>query len=169
MELLDILDENGNKTGDVLSREEASYKKLSYSIIIVAIIKNNEILVQKRSKYRKKQANMWDLSVAGHVLSKETNLEACVREVKEEIGLDYKESEFRFICRYKSENLFFNFFTINDNNISIEDIKLQKEEVEEIKFIDIKQLNDIFNDNFIPSREECLNKLNEIMDKGEKI
>lgn len=169
MEFIDILDQNGNKTGEILSREEASNKKLSYSIIIVAIIKNNKVLIQKRSKYRKKDANMWDLSVAGHVLSKETNLEACVREVKEEIGLDYKESDFNFIFTYKIENLFFNFFTINDNNINIENIKLQKEEVEEVKFLDIKLLNDIFNDNFIPSRKECLTKLNEIIDKGENI
>lgn len=167
MEFIDILDENGNKTGEILSRKEASSKKLSYSIIIVAIIKNNKILVQKRSKYRKKDANMWDLSVAGHVQSKETNLEACVREVKEEIGLHYKESDFNFIFTYKIENLFFNFFTINDNNINIEDIRLQKEEVEEVKFIDIKLLNDIFNDNFIISRRECLTKLNEIIDKGD--
>ena len=169
MELIDILDENGYKTGEILSREEASNKKLSYSIIIVAIIKNNEVLIQKRSKYKEKNANMWDLSVAGHVMSKETNLEACIREVKEEIGLDYKDSDFKFIFTYKFGNLFFNFFTINDNNINIEDIKLQKEEVEEIKFIDIKLLNDMFDDNFIPSRKKCLIKLNEIIDKGERL
>lgn len=167
MEFIDILDKNGNKTGEILSREEASSKKLSYSIIIVAIIKNNSILVQKRSKYRRKDANMWDLSVAGHVLSNETNLEACVREVKEEIGLNYKESDFNFVFTYKIENLFFSLFTIKDDDINIENIKLQKEEVEEVKFIDIKLLNDIFNNEFISSRKECLTKLNEIIDKGE--
>ena len=67
-ELIDVLDENGVKTGEVLSRSEVHKKGLWHRAIVVAVInENNEILLQQRSANKDKNANMWDISVAGHI------------------------------------------------------------------------------------------------------
>lgn len=68
MELIDILDENGIKTGEIISREEVHKKGLWHRAIVAAIInENNEILLQQRSANKEKKPNMWDISVAGHI------------------------------------------------------------------------------------------------------
>ena len=47
MELIDVLDENGIKTGEILSRDEVHKRGLWHRIIVVAIInEKNEILIQ---------------------------------------------------------------------------------------------------------------------------
>ena len=67
-ELIDVLDENGVKTGEVLSREEIHKKGLWHRAIVVAIInEKNEILLQQRADNKEKNAGMWDISVAGHI------------------------------------------------------------------------------------------------------
>ena len=59
-ELIDVLDENGNKTGEILSRDEIHKKGLWNRSIVVAIInKKNEILLQQRAKNKEKNAGMW--------------------------------------------------------------------------------------------------------------
>ena len=49
-ELIDVLDENGVKTGEVLTRKEVHKRGLWHRAIAVAIInEQNEILIQQRS------------------------------------------------------------------------------------------------------------------------
>ena len=55
MELIDILNENGIKTGQVASRDEAHRKGLWHRAIVVAIInEKNEILLQQRAANKEK-------------------------------------------------------------------------------------------------------------------
>ena len=50
-EMIDVLDENGIKTGEVLSRSEIHKRGLWHRLIVVAVInEKNEILMQQRSK-----------------------------------------------------------------------------------------------------------------------
>lgn len=58
-ELLDVLDENGIKTGQVLPRREVHKKGLWHRIIVVAIVnEKNEILLQQRSANKDKNPGM---------------------------------------------------------------------------------------------------------------
>ena len=67
-ELLDVLDENGIKTGEVVPRSEVHKRGLWHRSIVVAIInEKNEILLQQRSMTKEKNAGMWDISAAGHI------------------------------------------------------------------------------------------------------
>lgn len=59
MELIDVLNENGVKTGKIASRDEVHQKGLWHRAIVVAIInEKNEILLQQRSANKEKNANM---------------------------------------------------------------------------------------------------------------
>lgn len=67
-ELIDVLDENGIKTGQVMTRSEIHKQGLWHRAIVVAIInERNEILLQQRSMEKEKNAGLWDISAAGHI------------------------------------------------------------------------------------------------------
>lgn len=55
VELIDVLDENGVLTGEVLPRSEVHKRGLWHRAIVVAIVnEKNEILLQQRSDKKKK-------------------------------------------------------------------------------------------------------------------
>ena len=86
--MLDVLDENGIKTGEVLTRKEVHRLGLWHKIIVIAIIdENNQILMQQRSFIKDTNPGKWDISAAGHVSAGQTSLEASVREINEEVGI----------------------------------------------------------------------------------
>ena len=58
MELLDIVDENGNYTGEVVERSVAQkFNLLHYEVIIIPVNDKKQILLQKRSKNKKLFSN----------------------------------------------------------------------------------------------------------------
>ena len=88
MELIDVLNENGVKTGKIASRDEVHQKGLWHRAIVVAIInEKNEILLQQRSANKEKNANMWDISAAGHISAGQDSLMAATREINEEVSV----------------------------------------------------------------------------------
>ena len=64
---------------------------------------NDEILVQKRSPKKETFPNLWAISVAGHVRSGETSIEAAIREIKEEIGKKVTEEDLIYLFTLKRE------------------------------------------------------------------
>lgn len=88
MELIDIVDENGNFTGEVMDKEEAHDKNLLHNGIVIFIVNDKQqVLLEKRSHKRKYNPDKWEL-IGGHVIAGETLEFAALREIKEEIGID---------------------------------------------------------------------------------
>lgn len=153
-ELIDVLDENGVKTGEVLSREEIHKKGLWHRAIVVAIInEKNEVLLQQRADNKEKNAGMWDISVAGHISNGQDALSAAAREINEEVsislGYNVDIKSFRYMFSYRTqqkysedfiENQFYDLFILRKENLSIENIKMQESEVKAIKFVDVNEL-----------------------------
>ncbi|MCI9064160.1 MAG: NUDIX domain-containing protein [Clostridia bacterium] len=176
-ELIDVLDENGVKTGEILSRDEIHKRGLWHRAIVVAIINgNNEVLLQQRSEKKEKNAGMWDISVAGHISTGQDALSAAAREINEEVSVDlgYKVDikSFRYMFSYRTqqkyskdfiENQFYDFFILRKDEISIENIKMQESEVQAIKFVGINKLTQMIEENKIVDRkpvyEELINYL----------
>ena len=49
-ELIDVLDENGIKTGEILPRSEVHRRGLWHKVILIAIVnEKNQVLMQQRS------------------------------------------------------------------------------------------------------------------------
>ena len=94
-EMWDIYDINKNKTGKQVQRNSYQFKKGEYHIVVIAIIINskNEILISKRAAY-KKFGLMWECN-GGSILAGETSLEGVLREIKEELFIDFKLGECR--------------------------------------------------------------------------
>lgn len=152
-ELIDALDENGNKTGEILTRKQIHEQGIWHKIVAVAIIdKNGNILLQQRSKNRAKNPLKWDVSAAGHVSSGQTTIEAAIRETSEEIGIDLKEEELKYVITYKeivnveenyNDRQIYDCYILEKDKIDISNIKIQESEVEQVKLCNLKEFEEI--------------------------
>ena len=176
-EMIDVLNENGIKTGEILPRSEIHKKGLWHRAIVVAIVnEKNEILLQQRSANKDKNPGLWDISVAGHISSGQDALSAATREINEEVsvnlGYNVEVKEFRFMYSFRKqqvfsenfiENQFYDFFILRQSGLNKESIKFQESEVQDIKFVTISELNELRNSGEIVEREEVYDVLNEYL------
>lgn len=176
-ELIDVLDENGIKTGEVLPRSEIHKRGLWHRSIVVAIInEKNEILIQQRSDNKDKNPGKWDISVAGHLSAGQDSISAASREISEEVsvnlGFTVEVKEFRFMTSFRKEQeinknfierQFYDFFTLRQNGLSAQNIKFQVSEVQDIKFVNITELNEMRENNLLVERNECYDALNDYL------
>lgn len=172
-ELIDVLDENGVKTGEVLTREEVHQRGLWHRSIVVAIInEKNEVLLQQRSNNKEKNAGMWDISVAGHISNGQDSISAAAREINEEISisLGYKVDikSFRYMFSYRTEQKFskdfierqfYDFFILRKEEIAIKDIIMQETEVQAVKFVDVNELLRMREQKIIVERKPVYDEL----------
>lgn len=133
MEKHELVDENGNKTGKVLTHLEArdlnNIPDGYYISVVGVVILNevNEILLQRRSSNKRVNPNKWGIC-GGKVDFGETPLEAGVRETLEEIGVLLKKEELTFFSMDVIGKLHFTVYYTR-KNIDLSKCKLQKEEV----------------------------------------
>lgn len=156
-EYFDVLNEFGEFTGKIATREECHKKGLWHRAVYGFIFnENGEVLLQKRSENKKLWPNLWDITAGGHVLAGEFGTQALIREIKEELGIEVLENEVKYLVGSTSINIqgniknnHFNECYIVTKEIDISKIKLQKEEVSDIKWF---------------SKEEILNRINNNVD-----
>ena len=172
-ELLDVLDENGIKTGQILSRKEVHKKGLWHRIIVVAIVnEKNEVLLQQRSNNKDKNPGMWDISVTGHLSAGQDSLTAATREISEEVsvslGYSVEVRDFRYMFSYRKEEKvseehydrqFYDFFVLRQNGLTSENIRFQKSEVQAIQFVSIHELNAMRETEQLVKRDEVYDEL----------
>lgn len=88
MELIDVLDEKRNSTGEVLSRKEIHKKGFWHRTVHIWVVNSKgQILLQKRSPLKKTSPNMWTTSASGHLSAGDTSIVGAIRETKEEIRI----------------------------------------------------------------------------------
>lgn len=152
MEKFELVDDKGNKTNKILNIVDLenvnNIPKDCYLPVagVVILNTNNNILSQKRSKLKSTNPGKWGI-FSGKVDLGETPKEAAVREVYEEIGIKLNEDELKILSNYKSNKAFFTIFYIC-KNIDTVDCKLQTQEIDEIKYFNIKELEKLDNDGF---------------------
>lgn len=155
MELIDIVDENGNFTGQVIDKEEAHDKNLLHNEVAVFIINDNkQVLLQKRSANKRFNPNKWALC-AGHVDTGESLESAALRELNEEVGISisindlkpFAEREFTI----RDSNSHITYFYYVKSNLNEKDFVIQKEELSEVKWFDLDKVIDM-----IKSKDETI-------------
>lgn len=156
-EFFDILNENGEYTGKVCTRQECHKKGLWHKAIVVWIISNDnkKVLLQKRSSNKKLWPNMWDITAGGHVLSGENGCQAAIRETKEEIGIDIDKRSLEFIGFTTSETIkedmidrHFNEYYVLHLDVDLNSIIIQEDEVQDIKWFDIDEIIKRVDNNY---------------------
>ncbi|MBP6884083.1 MAG: NUDIX domain-containing protein [Candidatus Pacebacteria bacterium] len=149
MEYLDILDEKGNKTGEIKSKDEAHQMGLWHRTVHVWFMNSQkELLLQYRSKNKKNYPNTWDISVAGHVSSGEDPITSALREISEEIGLEITADKLEVIGDIHQRVVINNGTYIDSEyntiylvraDLDIGQLKMQKSEVGDLRWISISE------------------------------
>ena len=136
--MLDTFDINGKFLGAKTrsfchSENPGVYHK---SVWIWIVNDNGEILVQKRAMTKKKSPGNWDMPSAGHIDAGESPIQGCVRETEEELGIKCKEKDFIFLKQFVNQRGWelVQVYLLKTNT-KAEDMKLQTEEVECVKWL----------------------------------
>lgn len=165
MEMLDIVDEDGNPTGKTVDREIAHQQGILHRTSHVWLLRQKEnqiqILLQKRSHQKDSYPGCYDISSAGHIPAGSDFRTSAIRELKEELGYDAKEEELIDcgVRHFEFQDIFHGKF-FHDHQVSriyvlwvdqeSDDFVLQTEEVSEVKWFDFDDCFDKIKNNLIP-------------------
>lgn len=153
MEILDVFDENEKLIGTA-DRKKVHKEGLWHLQVGAWLMnQNGEILLELRSKNKKANPNKWS-RIGGHVDSGETPIVSIQREVLEEVGINIPIENYELISKIKDESyneqiksynrrFLYSYFAYT--NTKIEDCILQKEEVDDIKYVTIEEIVNFYN------------------------
>lgn len=168
MELLDIVDENGEPTGVVKERSLVHQDGDLHRTAHVWIIRDKadgglEVLLQKRSQNKDSHPGCYDISSAGHIPAGDDYIESALRELEEELGIVAEEAELEFResrrISYKAifhgkpfrDNQLTHVFRLKRNDIEISKLTIQEEEVESVMWMDYEECLKAVENNTIPN------------------
>ena len=169
-EYFDVLTQDGDYADRVETREKCHEEGLWHKAVVLIILStdNKKVLLQQRSANKKLWPNKWDITAGGHVLAGEYGYQAIIRETEEELGLKIEKNDMEFIGATTSEttkgniiNKHFNEYYIVHKDIDIKDIKLQEEEVQDIKWFDKEEVIRMVKNNYedLTEKISCWNHL----------
>ena len=154
MEYLDIVDEQGQPTGEIVSRTLAHTKGIRHRTAHIWIVRREnehfQVLMQKRAMSKDSFPGKYDTSSAGHIQAGDEPLASGLRELAEELGLHAKPEDLAFAgCIHGNFAEEFHGKIFRDNEIAfvyvyqqpvdIETLVLQKEEVESVRWFDLEE------------------------------
>lgn len=165
MEILDIVDENGVPTGEMVERERAHRDGIRHRTSHVWLLRKREgrvqVLLQKRSEKKDSYPDCYDISSAGHIPAGVGFVPSALRELEEELGVTAAAEELIF-CGQRN-------FTFQDefhgkpfrdhqvSNVYVlwldreeGQFLLQKEEVAEVRWYDYEECVALVRENRIP-------------------
>ena len=174
-EKFDVLDEKGQYTGKIESRNNCHRKGLWHKAVVVFIINSKkQVLLQKRSPSKKLWPNMWDVTVGGHVDSGEFGRQALIREAKEELGIEINDDDIKYLVGSTSINNQGNIINKHYNecylitkNIDISEIIVQQEEVSEVRYFSKGEVLERITNNYdgLTEKTGVWNFLQKILEK----
>ena len=165
MELFDVVDAKGIPTGEIIERSEAHEKDIHHRTAHVWVVrmKNGKpkVLLQKRAAGKESFPGCYDTSSAGHIHAGDEPLESALRELEEELGIKADESDLSYAGIFHShyEKIFYakpfrdneiTFVYVYDRPVEIDDLTLQEDEVESVKWFDA----DYVQEKISPPRDE---------------
>ena len=147
MEYFNVYTQFGEKTDEIVERNTAHKNGTCHRVFHLWIVNSdNQILVQQRSAEKDTGANLWYVSVGGHIAGGETIEQAITRETKEEIGIDISnvlnKTQYLYSfkeCTYdKNSNItddeFYDVFVLK-LDIPINKVVMQESEVQAVKYM----------------------------------
>lgn len=147
MEQRDLYDDCKQKTGEVIEKGQ-KVPNGRYYITVVVWMQNTkgEFLIQMTvpEKY-----HMWS-TTGGHPKAGESSLEGIVAEIKEELGLLVSAKELQLFKTIKTEDDFVDLYYLKID-VSLDEITIQEEEVEDVKWASIEEINTLIDEGlFLP-------------------
>lgn len=139
-ERLDVVNDDDVVTGQALRSVVHRRGLLHRGVHVFLFNDRGEMLMQKRSADRANSPSLWDCSVSEHVQAGESYLEAAIRGLKEEMGME--GIEVRLLGKIQME------YGPNDNEISViyegkiqpGRVKFDPSEIAEIRFMSVDEI-----------------------------
>lgn len=161
-EFLETIDIKGNVTGLAGRSELHGNPSLIHRVVHVLVFNNRgELLLQKRSQNKDVAPGKWDTSVGGHVNPGEDILDAAKREMEEELGIS--GCRLNFLYEYLFSNHIESELVSTFSCIYDGEIYFNKDEIDEVKFRDLKSIEEnlgagIFSNHFESEIKNFLGK-----------
>lgn len=137
MELVDVYNGRHEPLGYQKKRKELDKGEYRLSAFIWIINDQDELLIQQRLSTTNKFPDMWG-ATAGGVRTGESSLEGIIREAKEELGITLTPDELEFIGSTRRDFDYVEVW-ICQKNIPLEEINIDKEEVQDVKWVSIDE------------------------------
>lgn len=159
MEYIDLRNKDGSPTGEIKERSLIHRDGDLHGTAHVWLIRyredvhSAEVLLQKRSKNKDSFPGSYDISSAGHIPAGVDFLDSALRELEEELGIKagaedliygfthigYHEEEFygKLFKNHEYSKVY-----LYECGLSPEEMKLQKEEVESVLWMDYRECLD---------------------------
>ncbi len=162
-ELIDILDEAGRPTGEVVLKSEAHrlglWHRCFHCWICGSDAEGSYLLLQRRAASKDTWPGYLDITAAGHLSAGEETLDG-LREVEEELGLQVGPDRLVPLGTRKIEQQipqgwdreFHEVFLIADNTPP-DSLRLQKEEVEAVYRLGLDDVEALYKTGTAPARE----------------
>ena len=161
MEKRDLYDRNKKLTGETIYKGE-QIPPNRYILVVLVFIQNSkgEFLIQKRSIEKDGKYG----STGGHPKSGENSIQGMCTEIKEELGLSVDEKDLELISTGRDDlgPVFFDIYYLK-KDVEIENLVLQKEEVDFVEWLSISQIKQLINDGlFLQSHAESVYRIIDI-------
>ena len=167
MELFDVINPDGSKTGVVKERGVAHREGALHATVHTWIVRPNDksgydVLLQKRSLCKDSNPGSYDISSAGHVDAGDETLESALRELQEELGIQATEEELMEVGTHRGQfEAVFHGRLFKDNELStvylyqkpvdIEKLTLQESEVSEVIWMDFAECREKIKNKSLPN------------------
>lgn len=155
LELFDILNEDGTKSGIVRERTVAHRDGSLHGTVHIWIVRENEesgydVLLQKRSRNKDSNPGCYDISAAGHIAAGADVLPSALRELEEELGIAAEPQELSYVglhrCGFEAEfygrpfrdNELSSLY-VYDKPVDVQALRFQEEEVEDVCWMDYEK------------------------------
>lgn len=146
MELWDIFNKNGEPTGKTVKRGNLRLRSGEYHMVVHIWIKgpDGRWLIQRRSDTKTPMSGEW-AATGGSVIAGENSVTAAARELKEELSIDRPAASLCFVDRIFRRHSFVDIWQTEFNG-DISDLKLQQEEVAEVKWVTKDELESMIDE-----------------------
>jgi 8-oxo-dGTP pyrophosphatase MutT (NUDIX family) len=140
MEIWDLYDREGNRTGDTWERKFRSFQDIpmgKYHLVVDILVRHKDgtYLIMKRDENKDVYPGYWEASAGGSAITGEEPFEAAQRELFEETGLkgyDYELINVSFSD--KSHSMFYSY--VCETDADKDSIVLQEGETTDYKWVD---------------------------------
>lgn len=145
MEKWDLYDRNGRLLGKTIHRG-ARFRSGEHHLVTHIWVVNSagRMLIQRRSSKRRMMPNVWAIT-SGSAVAGEGSVTAACREMAEELGVTVPENELLFLGRLVRRNSLCDVYLLK-RDIAVPDMKLQKEEVSQVRWVTGTQLYGMVNE-----------------------
>jgi isopentenyl-diphosphate delta-isomerase type 1 len=168
-ELLDIVNNEDIATGQEMRSTVHQLGLQHRGVHVFLFTRDGKILVQKRSADRATSPSALDCSVSEHVKAGESYLDAAIRGMKEEMGVD--GIEIKELVKFRMN------YGANDNEISVlyegivdpATVKFDPIEIEEINYYSVDELQEMIESGNVKFCGWFLELLNWYLEKPAKM